>query len=223
MAKDKISQYSTTNALNTDIGGIDIDENCLPSNLNDAIREVMVQLKEFQDGSSGDPLTITGTITGTTIIEGIVNVVVQTDIGTAPNEIPLNQYLGNLAYQDAENIAGDVGVGGVVRDADGNIRAVPKSGSAKTTSYTLLAADNGKFIEIGTGGSITIPDATFAAGDILSLFNNTSGDITVTCTITTAYLAGTDEDKATVTLATRGVATILFVSGTLCVISGNVS
>ena len=57
MSKDKISQYSTTNALNTDIGGIDIDENCLPSNLNDAIREVMVHLREFQDGSSGDSFT----------------------------------------------------------------------------------------------------------------------------------------------------------------------
>ena len=108
-------------------------------------------------------------------------------------------------------------------DTLGNVRTVPQSGSAKTTSYTLLAADNGQFIEIGTGGSITIPNSTFAAGDILSLFNNTSGDITITCTITTAYLAGTDEDKATVTLATRGVATILFISGTVCVISGNVT
>lgn len=63
MAKDKISQYSTTNALNTDIGGIDIDENCLPSNLNDAIREVMVQLREFQNGTSADPLTIAGAFT----------------------------------------------------------------------------------------------------------------------------------------------------------------
>jgi hypothetical protein len=42
----------------------------------------------------------------------LTRVVEQSDIGTAPNEIPLNQYLGNLAYQDAENIAGDVGVGG---------------------------------------------------------------------------------------------------------------
>jgi hypothetical protein len=108
-------------------------------------------------------------------------------------------------------------------DTLGNVRTVPQSGSAKTTSYTLLVADNGQFIEIGAGGSITIPDATFAVGDILSLFNNTTGDITITCTITTAYLAGTDEDKATVTLATRGVATILFISGTVCVISGNVT
>lgn len=56
MPKTKISEYSQTPASNTDIGGIDIDENCLPSNLNDAIRELMSQLKEFQDGSSGDPI-----------------------------------------------------------------------------------------------------------------------------------------------------------------------
>ena len=102
-------------------------------------------------------------------------------------------------------------------------RKVPQSGSDKTTSYSLVTSDVGKFVGVGTGGSITIPDATFASGDIVSVFNNTSGNITITCTITTAYIAGTDADKATVTLATRGVATILFISGTVCVISGNVS
>jgi hypothetical protein len=102
-------------------------------------------------------------------------------------------------------------------------RNVPQSGSAKTANYDLVVGDVGKFIEVGASGAITIPDATFAAGDIVSIFNNTSGAITITCTITTAYIAGTDADKATVSLATRGVATILFLSGTVCVISGNVS
>jgi len=102
-------------------------------------------------------------------------------------------------------------------------RNIPRSGSAKTTSYTLATGDIGEFIEVGTGGSVTIPDATFALGDVVSVFNNTSGAITITCTITTAYIAGTDADKATVSLATRGVATILFLSGTVCVINGNVS
>ena len=102
-------------------------------------------------------------------------------------------------------------------------RNIPQSGSAKTTSYSLAVGDVGKFIEVGASGSITIPDATFAAGDVVSIFNNTSGAITITCTITTAYIAGTDADKATVSLATRGVATILFLSGTVCVINGNVS
>ena len=100
---------------------------------------------------------------------------------------------------------------------------VPQSGSDKTTSYSLATTDVGKFVGVGTSGSITIPDATFAAGDVISLFNNTTGNITITCTITTAYIAGTDADKATMTLATRGVATILFLSGTVCVVSGNVS
>ena len=93
----------------------------------------------------------------------------------------------------------------------------------KTGSYTLAVGDVGKYVQVGTGGSITIPDATFAEGDAIVVFNNTTGNITITCTITTAYIAGTDADKASVTLATRGVANILFISGTVCVITGNVS
>ena len=101
-------------------------------------------------------------------------------------------------------------------------RNLPAVGT-KTTSYTLATGDVGKYVQVGSGGSITIPDATFAEGNAISIFNNTSGGITITCTITTAYIAGTDSDKASVTLATRGVATILFISGTVCVITGNVS
>lgn len=100
---------------------------------------------------------------------------------------------------------------------------VPQSGSDKTTSYTLATSDIGEFVGVGTSGSITIPNSTFSAGDIVSIFNNTSGNITITCSITTAYIAGTNTDKDTMTLATRGVATVLFISGTVCVVTGNVS
>jgi hypothetical protein len=102
-------------------------------------------------------------------------------------------------------------------------RNVPQSGSDKTSSYPLVTTDVGEFIGVGSGGSITIPDATFAAGDIVSIFNNTTGNITITCTITAAYIAGTNTPKGTMTLATRGVATILFISGTVCVVTGNVT
>ena len=100
----------------------------------------------------------------------------------------------------------------------------------KTGSYTLATADVGKYVQIGSGGSITIPDATFAEGDIISLFNNTSGSITITTLnqISTAYIAGTNTNRggssgSNISLATRGVATILFISSTVCVVSGNVS
>ena len=59
MAKTKISQYDSTAGNNTDINNIDIDEGCAPSGINNAIRELMAQLKNFQTGSGGDSFTAT--------------------------------------------------------------------------------------------------------------------------------------------------------------------
>lgn len=101
-------------------------------------------------------------------------------------------------------------------------RDLPAVGT-KTGSYTLATGDVGKYVQVGSGGSITIPDATFSEGDVVVIANNHTASITVTCTITTAYIAGTDADKASVSLATRGLCTIVFLSGTVCIISGNVS
>ena len=100
-------------------------------------------------------------------------------------------------------------------------RNAPAVGT-KTSAYTLATGDVGKYVQVGSGGSIVIPNSTFAEGDVISIFNNTTGDVTITCTITTAYKAGEDADIATATLATRGVATILFISATVCVITGNI-
>lgn len=101
-------------------------------------------------------------------------------------------------------------------------RSIPPVGT-KTSSYTLATGDVGKYVQISTGGSIVIPDATFAEGNVVSLFNNTNATVTITCSITTAYIAGTFTDKATMTLAAAGVATVLFISSTTCVVSGNVT
>jgi hypothetical protein len=131
--------------------------------------------------------------------------------GTLTNGISLYSASGDFNFMDSAGNGYKVGY-----------RNVPPVGT-KTSSYTLAVADVGKYVQVGTGGSITIPDATFAEGDAVSIFNNTTGNVTITCTITTAYIAGTDSDKATVTLSTRGVATVLFISGTVCVITGNVS
>jgi hypothetical protein len=72
MAKTKISEFSATAADNTDITNINIAEGCSPSNLNNAIRSLMSVLKNQQDGSSGDPFTVAGTLvsSGTLDITG---------------------------------------------------------------------------------------------------------------------------------------------------------
>ena len=72
MAKTKISEYSATSASNTDISNINIAEGCSPANVNNAIRSVMAQLKDQQDGTGGDPFTCSGTLTssGTLAVTG---------------------------------------------------------------------------------------------------------------------------------------------------------
>jgi len=62
MAKTKISEFSATAADNTDITNINIAEGCSPANVNNAIRSLMSVLKNQQDGSSGDPFTVAGTL-----------------------------------------------------------------------------------------------------------------------------------------------------------------
>jgi len=62
MAKTKISEFSSTAADNTDITNINIAEGCSPANVNNAIRSLMSLLKNQQDGSSGDPFTVAGTL-----------------------------------------------------------------------------------------------------------------------------------------------------------------
>ena len=73
MAKDKISQYSSTSAganLNTDIAGINIDEGCAPSNINNAIRTLMAQIRDLQSAASGDTIPVGAGGTGSTTASG---------------------------------------------------------------------------------------------------------------------------------------------------------
>jgi hypothetical protein len=76
MAKNKISEYSSTAANNTDIGGINIAEGCAPSGINNAIRELMAQLKDQQTGTDSDNFTVGGafTCTGAAVFSSTVAV-----------------------------------------------------------------------------------------------------------------------------------------------------
>lgn len=110
-----------------------------------------------------------------------------------------------------------------ILDGIGNVRNIPSAGADKTSVYTLAITDIGEYVSIGTGGGIDVPNGIFSTGNAVSIYNNTTGNRTISLTITTAYIAGTDSDKASVTLATRGIATILFISNSVCILTGNVS
>ena len=170
-------------------------------------------------------LTVGRNVTATTFLGGLDTNVAAAGLTVTGTTVAADGTDTNIDLTLTPQGSGVVTTAATYSDGGGKLRAIPQSGSEKTTSYTLAVGDVGKFIEVGASGSITIPDDVFAAGDVVSIFNNTSGDITITCTIAEAYIAGvnTDETGDDVDLATRGICTILFISGTVCVISGNVS
>ena len=131
--------------------------------------------------------------------------------GTLTNGVSLYSSSGDLNFMNSAGNGFKVGY-----------RNLPPVGT-QTGSYTLAAGDVGKYVQVSTGGSITIPTSVFAEGDAVSIYNNTTGNITITCSAPTAYIAGTNTVKTSMTLATRGVATVLFYSATACVVSGNVT
>jgi len=191
-------------------------------NINGTVGATTANTGAFTTLTTSSTTTLNGLTASTALaLDGSKNIVSVTNTGTGNNVLATSPTLTTpvLGTPTSGNLSN------CTADGTNNVgyRNIPQSGSAKTANYDLVVGDVGKFIELGASGAITIPNATFAAGDVLSIFNNTASGATITCTITTAYIAGTDVDKASVTLATRGVATILFISGTVCVISGNVS
>jgi len=73
MSRDKISEWSSTAGSNTDVGGININEGCPPATINNALREIMAQVKDFSTGYDNDNLVVGGNLAvdGTTTLTGV--------------------------------------------------------------------------------------------------------------------------------------------------------
>lgn len=94
----------------------------------------------------------------------------------------------------------------------------------KTLAYTLSTADVGKFVEqANANGTITVPSSTFSSGDVVTIFNNTNTSLTITCSALTSFAAGNNVTKSSVNVATRGVASVMFINSSVCVITGALS
>jgi hypothetical protein len=192
------------------------------------------------NSTSANITTLTGTTFGTTATTQLrgasaqittlttTSGTVTTLTSTSANITTLNTTSGTVTTlgSTSANITTLTGTSATITnilDGSGNVRDIPSAGSAKTSTYTLAITDIGEFVTLGTSGAIDVPNGVFSAGNAVSIFNNTSSNATISLTITTAYIGGTDSDKASVTLATRGVTTILFISNSVCVLTGNVS
>jgi hypothetical protein len=157
MAKTKISEYDSTSSNNTDIDSINIAEGCAPSGINNAIREVMSHLKDFQTGVAGDDLTVGGnfSVTGTVTIPDNAISGDKVEGGTI-NAITINTLSANptLSAGTANGVA-------------------YLNGSKVLTSGSALTYNNSEFTigDNGTNGRITLATGTA----VTQLLSTTTG------------------------------------------------
>lgn len=110
--------------------------------------------------------------------------------------------------------------GTTASDSIGNLRNVPPN--SQTGAYVLALTDSGKYVSITTGGVTVPPFATvaFAAGQTISIYNNSASSQTITQgTGVVMTLAGT-ATTGNRTLAQYGLCTILCTASNAFVITG---
>ena len=123
-----------------------------------------------------------------------------------------------MYYQGTAKIATSatgVSVTGTVSDSLGDVRALGNNYTSGTP--TLAATDAGKYVY--ANGNVTIPASTFAQGQMVTIINYSGSNITIVGTAITLYNSA-DAATGNRTLATRGMATIMFHSSSEAYISG---
>ena len=90
MAKNRVSEWDVVSDNNLDIKGINISDNMPPSFVNDAMREMMAQIKQWQSGLYEEPLTIKGDldIQGAMTLDGAPGTSGQFLMSAGPGETP---------------------------------------------------------------------------------------------------------------------------------------
>jgi hypothetical protein len=164
MAKNKISEFSSTPANNTDIAGINIAEGCAPSGINNAIRELMAQLKDQQSGTDGDDFTVGGNLVVTGFLSnGLATDAIKVPVGTtAQRPTPAT---GQIRYNSSNNqFEGYNGttwgqLGGGATGGGGNTVFFENSQNV-TVNYTITTSKNAMSagdITVDSGVTVTVP------------------------------------------------------------------
>mgnify|MGYP003119028368 CR=1 FL=1 len=147
---------------------------------------------------------IVGTTTGTASSTGDITIATGTLVATVEGT--------------ATGLAGSPNITcGTVTDSKGDVRKIPSN--AQSSAHVATAADAGKAIYISTGG-VTLNNSVFAAGDAVTIINNSGSDQTITQGSGVTIHNAADAATGNRTLAGRGMATVWFASASVAYISG---
>ena len=170
MAKTKISQYDSTAANNADIDGINIAESCPPSGINNAIRELMAHLKDWQSGASGDTLPLASGGTGATTASGartalgLAALATKATVATADIDADAvtNAKIADDSIDSEHYVDGSIDTAHIADDqitaakiADNAVGADALNVSGNGTSGEALLSDGDGTFSWGSAGGIT--------------------------------------------------------------------
>ena len=176
-------------------------------------------------------LTTTGTLTYEDVTNvdsvGIVTARGGLEIGAAGVGGTISA-VGNTLLSGISTFVGfstfknDVYVAGVTTSGSyvGRHSDVPKSG--KTGAHVLVATDAGQCISITTGG-VTVNNSVFAAGDVVSIYNDSGSSQTITQGTGVTLRKAGSSTTGNLTLQERGMITIWFKLASEAIVSGNLS
>jgi hypothetical protein len=173
MPKTKISEYSSTANSNTDISGINIDEGCAPSGINNAIRTLMAQLKDWQSGTSGDYTAVSAGGTGVGTLTGIVkgNGTSAFSVATAGTDY--------VTPSSTETLTNKTLTNPTVTNYVESVVAIGNTGTAQTITLTSGTVQTATL----TGNcTFTMPTATAGKSFVLLLRQDGTGNRTATFT-----------------------------------------
>ena len=108
--------------------------------------------------------------------------------------------------------------GSTANDSIGNVRNIVQQ--TKSAPYTLVAGDNGQCIITNSG--VTVPASVFAAGNVVTVYNNSGSTITITQGggLTLQFAGQSTSTTGNRSLALYGITTVLFLSASSAVITG---
>ncbi len=166
MAKTKISEWSATPSNNTDIDGINLAEGCAPSGINDAIREMMAQVKDLYSGTTGDAISIAGGGTGSTTASAArtaLGLAIGTDVQAYDAQLST---LAGASADRATFLASTEGFGFRNRIINGDMRIDQRNAGASVTGnsgvypvdrWSFNNSQSSKFTAQRNAGSVTPP------------------------------------------------------------------
>ena len=126
---------------------------------------------------------------------------------------------GTTGSQGATGTQGAQGSTGA-QGLQGTLGPATVTANQQASSYTVQASDNGKYIDITTGGITIATTTAMTQGQNFVIYNNSSSNQTITQgSSVTLKLAGTPSTGSR-TLSQNGLATVICVASNTYVIAG---